>query len=228
LHHKLILETPERPKNGKKWELSDQDGEMIARSSRIVEPFHYEVIDTIFPGTGAARLLEVGCGSGIYIKQAAAKNPQLTALGIELQPEVAEMARRNMETWHLENRVQIKSGDIRGQDFGNDFDIVTLYNNIYYFPVAERVALLKRLKSFLKPGGFLALITGCQGGQPLMELLNLWGATTAGCDRLPGAEEMAAQMKAAGFEKIQTKNLLPGNSFYAFIGYRVNESSPME
>ncbi len=220
LHHKLILDTPARLKSGQQWTLNDQDGELIARSSRIVEPFQRQVIDETFPEKKPVRLLEVGCGTGVYIRHAAMKNHQLHALGVELQPEVAAMARSNMAAWRLQDRVTIETGDIRNMPADPSFDIVTLYNNIYYFPVAERVALLKHLKSFLKPGGFLVLTTGCQGGQALTELLNLWGASTEGADRLPARDEMIEQMQAAGFTEIQSKNLLPGDSFYMFVGHR--------
>ncbi|NOX86728.1 MAG: methyltransferase domain-containing protein, partial [Chlorobi bacterium] len=207
LHHKLILDTPAKIKKGELWTLDDQDGDVIARSSRIAEPFQKEVISKEFPDAGSARLLEIGCGSGIYIRYAAAKNPDLTAVGVELQASVAEMARQNMDKWNLQDRVQIESGDIRSKKYDSEFDIVTLYNNIYYFPVSERVDLLKHLLGFLKPGGKLVLTTACQGGQPLTELLNLWGASTEGCGRLPGKDEMISQMQEAGFTGVKSKNL---------------------
>jgi SAM-dependent methyltransferase len=219
LHHQLILETPQKLGKGERWTLDDQDGEVIARSSRIVEPFQREAIDATFPGAKPLTLLEVGCGSGIYLKYAAERNPQLSAIGVELQPSVAEMARHNIKSWGLGERVKIESGDIRNKTFDHPFDIVTLYNNIYYFPVPERVALLIHLRSYLKPGGFLLLMTGCQGGQAVTEILNLWGATTQGCDRLPDKEEMIKQLEAAGYVNVKAKNLLPGDSFYMFVGY---------
>jgi len=221
LHHKLILHTPSKLTAGEKWTLNDQDGEVIARSSRIVEPFQTAMIQSLFPKDDPIRLLEVGCGSGIYIKEAAMHNSQLTAVGVELQADVAEMARKNLKGWQVEDRVQVEQGDIREKNFELEFGIITLYNNIYYFPVSERVALLTHLKDFLKPGGFLVLVTGCQGGQALMEMLNLWGAATAGADRLPAPDEMVTQMQAAGFKHVQAKNFLPGDSFYYFVGYRI-------
>jgi 4-hydroxy-2,2'-bipyrrole-5-carbaldehyde O-methyltransferase len=219
LHHQLILETPQKLRNGERWRLDDQDGEVIARSSRILEPFQREAINATFPATKPLTLLEVGCGSGVYLKYAAEHNPQLSAIGVELQPSVAEMARRNIASWGLQEQVKIEGGDIRGKTFGHPFDIVTLYNNIYYFPVSERVALLEHLRSYLKPNGFLLLTTGCQGGQTTMEILNLWGATTQGCDRLPFKEEMTKQMESAGFVNVKASNLLPSDSFYMFVGY---------
>lgn len=219
LHHKLIMETPQKLRKGELWTLDDQDGEVVARSSRVLEPFQREAIEAVFPTRKPAHLLEVGPGSGIYIKYAAIRNPHLTALGLELQPSVVEMARRNMESWQLQDRVKIECGDIREQTFGRQFDIVTLYNNIYYFSVPERGALLEHIRTFLKPGGFLVLTTACQGGQAMTEVLSLWGATTQGCDRLPYPDELVKQMRAAGFVNVRAKNLVPGDSFYMFIGY---------
>jgi len=73
--------------------LGDQDGRLIARSSRVLEPILGEAVDNVVLVGGAMRLLEIGCGSGVYVRRAAARNPQLTALGLELQPVVAEMAK---------------------------------------------------------------------------------------------------------------------------------------
>ena len=218
LHHKLILDTPKRLREGNLWTLQDQEGDVIARSSRIVEPLQRDLIASLFPSSGAVRLLEIGCGSGIYIKYAAENNPQLIAIGIDLQDNVVAMAQKNIADWGLQERVQILQGDVWEMSFENPFDVVTLYNNIYYFPVDERVNLLKYLLQFLKPGGMLVLTTACQGGQPLEELLNLWGASTEGCGRLPYSDEMVQQMEAAGFVRVQKIKFLPGVSFYAFVG----------
>lgn len=222
LHHSLILGTPARLRDSGRWTMNDQDGEMIARSSRILEPFQNEVIDTVYPRGKPVRLLEVGCGSGVYIKRAATRNPQLQAIGIELQAPVAEMARRNIADWGLQDRVAIECGDIRTRRASDYFDLVTLYNNIYYFPVGERIRLLDHLRGFLKPGGMLVLTTGCQGGAAGMELLNLWGATTQGCDRLPAVDEMVAQMGCAGFTSVKQRSLIPGDAFYVFSGVRAS------
>ena len=78
------------------------------------------------------RLLEVGCGSGTYIRYATDRNSELTALGLELQPQVADMARRNLAAWGLSDRAEIETGDIRERKPTPVFDLVTLHNNLYY------------------------------------------------------------------------------------------------
>jgi cyclopropane fatty-acyl-phospholipid synthase-like methyltransferase len=189
---------------------------LIARSSRVLEPLLFEVIDQVVPRSGAMRLLEVGAGSGIYILRAAERNPQLTAVGLELQAEVADLATENLRQWGLEGRARIAKGDVRERRAEPAFDLVTLHNNIYYFPVEERVALFEHLRGFLAPRGRLLLTTGCRGGSVSMELLNLWSASTRGCGRLPDPSELEAQMRRAGFRAVSARRLMPGEAYFAF------------
>jgi len=78
------------------------------------------------PARGAFRLLEIGCGSGVHLRYAAERNSSLTALAVELQPAVAEMARTNLRGWGLESRVKVGTGDIREKAPDEPFDIATL------------------------------------------------------------------------------------------------------
>ena len=220
LHHKLISGTLPKLRSGNLWSLDDQDGKLIARSSRVLEAFQEEVIEQTFPRRDALRLLEIGCGSGIYLRFAVSMNPSLTAVGVEFQPAVAAMARMNLRTWGLEERVKVEDGDFRTKAPGELFDIATLYNNIYYFPVKERVALLERIGKSLKPGGFLLLTSCCQEGSLGVEALNLWGAATKGAGRLPAKDELVEQLKQAGYIRVKTTNLLPGDRFMAFQAFR--------
>jgi len=216
LHANLISQTVSKLRKGELWSLEDQDGEIIARSSRIMEAFQTDAIDRFFPACGVASLLEIGCGSGFYIKYAANRNPSLAALGLELQPNVAAVARRNIAEWGLAGRVKIEIGDIRLKAPDESFSIVTLYNNIYYFPVESRVSLLQHIRRFIKPGGFLLLITCCQGGSLGVEVLNLWGAATLTGGRLPSKPELISELHQAGFQDVQTIRLAPGESLFAF------------
>jgi 4-hydroxy-2,2'-bipyrrole-5-carbaldehyde O-methyltransferase len=216
LHYKLISKTPGKLRNGELFSLDDQDGEIIARSSRVMEAFQTQAIDRFFPVSGATSLLEIGCGSGFYIKYAAARNPSIRALGLEFQEKVADVARRNIEEWGLQDRVRIEAVDIREKAPDEGFDIVTLYNNIYYFAVEDRASLLRHIREFIKPGGFLLLTTCCQGGSLAVEVLNLWGAATATCGRLPRVNEIISHLDEAGFKGVKAIRLIPGEEFYAF------------
>jgi hypothetical protein len=98
------------------------------------------------------------------------------------------------------------------------YDIATLHNNIYYFPVDERVAILRHLRGFLVPGGRVLVTTLCLGKGVAVDILNLWGAMTVGCGRLPARAEMVAQLEAAGFAPVRVRSMIPSDSYYAFVG----------
>jgi SAM-dependent methyltransferase len=216
LHHRLITETPEKIRKGQLWELDNQNGSLTARSSRALEPFVLEAIKRYVPSSRPCKLLEIGCGSGIYMRHAAARNPLLSAVGLELQEDVAQVARENLKDWDIRNHIDIKVGDIRTIPVAPDFDVATLHNNIYYFAVEERIQVLERIRNFLKPEGALLLTTCCQGGNLGIEALNLWGASNLHGGRLPEKSEMMDQLKQAGYKEIDSLRLIPGDSFYAF------------
>ena len=223
-HYRYVLQTPSVLREQKRFPFDEIPGELIARSSRVIEPFLFEVVDESVPRTGPFRLLEVGCGSGIYIRRSCERNSSLTAVGLELQPQVAEFARTNIKAWGLEHRVDIEVSDVRAYLAEPEFDLVTLHQNIYYFPVEERVALAKHLGQYLKPGGRLLLSTACQGGGPGVQALNVWVSTTEGYGPLPYSKQLCAQLKEAGFSEVHCKKLTPLESFYAFFARKPTES----
>jgi 4-hydroxy-2,2'-bipyrrole-5-carbaldehyde O-methyltransferase len=217
LHHRWITAAPARLCDARPFSLGDLPGDLIARSSRTVEPFVREVVEDAVPARGPVRLFEIGCGTGIHIRHAADRNPELTAVGIDLAPDVVAIARENIRAWGLAGRVQIELSDVRQRPATGSWDIATLHNNIYYFPVAERASLLSHVHGFLRPRGSLLVTTACRGGTPTTEILNLWGALTEGCGRLPDRDEMAAQLRAAGFSSVRIRRLIPGQRFFGFL-----------
>jgi 4-hydroxy-2,2'-bipyrrole-5-carbaldehyde O-methyltransferase len=216
LHHRWITEAPARAREHRPFQLDDVPGDLVARSSRTLEPFVREVVEDAIPSDGAVRLLEIGCGSGVHIRHAAERNPRLLAIGLDLSPAAVALARDNIRAWGLTERVRIDEGDVRRQPPTGDFDVATLHNNVYYFPVAERVTLLSHVRRFLRPGGRLVVTTACRGGSPTTEVLNLWGALTAGCGRLPDRAELTEQLRAAGFSTPRSRRIVPGQQVYAF------------
>lgn len=219
-HHDVLVEAPALFKAGRRLSLDDQDGALIARSTRVIEPFVREAIDWVLRphGDESMRLLEIGCGTGVYVRHAAERNPWLTAHALELQEDVAALARKNFASWGLDGRTVVEHADVRSVELSPTFDIATLHNNIYYFPVEKRVALLSRVRSFLRPGGVLLITTACQGGNLGLEVLNLWFASADCGGRLPSADEMQGQLRAAGFDDVRARRLIPGDGYYAFQG----------
>ncbi len=214
----FIINTPLMLKKNVLYEYNQAHGELVARSSRTLEPVLLDVVDKIIPKNKTYRLLEVGCGSGIYIKRACELNPLLSAVGLEVQQSVADFARENIKTWNFENRVSIENTDIRKYKSKSEFDLITFYNLIYYFPLDERVDLLKDLGKHLKPGGELVLTSMCKAKEPSLSLMNLWTSMTDGYGPLPSSKQLHEQFKKAGYQKIKSEMLIP-----SFVSFRVTK-----
>jgi len=194
-------------------------GDMIARSSRVLEPFVADFARMAVEKRGPMSILEVGCGSGIYLKHAARANSMASGVGVDLQPEVVELAARNLARWGLDGRFKVMQGDIRQPPAGLEgpFDVATLYNNIYYFIPEERPALFKTLKDQLASGGRLAIVSAMRGPSVATNDLDLILRSTAGCTALPTTAELRAQLMESGFSSVKETSLVPLESLYGLV-----------
>ena len=59
------------------------------------------------------RAVDLGCGTGAIATLMAAHEPALCVDAVELQPDVADMARRSVRLNRLEDRVRVFAGDMR-------------------------------------------------------------------------------------------------------------------
>lgn len=75
------------------------------------------------------RVLDLGTGCGVIPLLLAGRHPEATIVGLELQPETADMAARSVALNGLDGRVRIDCGDFRDitAHYGRDaFDVVTM------------------------------------------------------------------------------------------------------
>lgn len=226
LYQRLITETPDRLRTGELFTLDDLDPTIVARTSRISEPWIAAALDLAVPTGGPVRLLEVGCGSGAHIRAAAERNPDLTAVGVELQESAAAAARRNIADWGLADRVRIEVGDIRDLTGHGEYDLVTLHQNIYYFPAAEQPALLAHLRTFLAPGGTLLVTSAVRGAGQATAGLDLWGAMTVGTERMPLPDALPPLMRDAGFVDAASVPLGRDGMYRAFVATNPGTAAP--
>jgi len=86
-----------------------------------------------------ARVLELGCGSGVAMLCLAARLKTVTVAGLELQPDLVALCARNIAANGVEDRLSIFEGDIRARRIAglapNSFDQV--FANPPYFDVAR-------------------------------------------------------------------------------------------
>jgi SAM-dependent methyltransferase len=201
----------------------EETGTLIARSSRVLEPMLAGFVQRVANTNGPAHILEVGCGSGVYLRHAARANPQATGIGVEIEPEVARQAETNLLRWGISERFKIVEGDIRSASpqMRGPFHLVTLYNNIYYFEPEERPALFHTLRSSLVPvTGRLAIVTPVRGsGGALTADFDLILRSTEGCTPLPSVEELTGQLREGGFDKVEWVRLVPLEPYFGVVAW---------
>jgi len=188
----------------------DEHAVLIARSSRVLDPMVGDFVRSLTRTGRPLRMLEVGCGSAIYLRYAAEANLQLTGVAVDVQEEVVKQARENVKAWGVDDRFQIHAADIRRPppEVAGPFDLITLYNNVYYFEETERPALFRSFRSWLAPGGAFALVSMFHGRTFASIDLDLALRCTAGCTGLPDLERTARQLREAGFSDVKKAKLM--------------------
>ncbi len=193
-----------------------------AEISRLVEQQALDALGRI-PGVhGARRLLDVGCGYGGYLVGMLRRYRDAHGVGIDQDPEIAEIAASNLQAADLSRRSQIRIGDFMSMDLGAGcYDLILLNNNLYYFAPKLRRSLFDRIFSRLVAGGVLAIQTAVVSEHFIARFTGL-SANTAAFDlylrahenlfALPDPRELHADLRAAGFESVAETAFLPGGA----------------
>ncbi len=219
-HGSVYRELNERLKGGPLGDYLKGNGTLIARSSRLLEPYVADFVRTTIRKLAPATMFEIGCGSGVYLRYAVQAKPDLTGSAIDMQPDVVAHARQNLAAWGVRFQVMVGNVLTPPPELIGPFDLVTLYNNIYYFPVEQRVALFQRVHAWLAPGGALALVSLFRGTSINSANFDLIVQSTLGCAPLPELDELKGQLRQAGFTLIEHSALAPGEPFYGILAHK--------
>ncbi|MBI5032858.1 MAG: class I SAM-dependent methyltransferase [Chloroflexi bacterium] len=219
-HGSVYRHLPERLQTGELGNYLQGTGNLIARSSRLLESFVAVFVQEVIRAAQPKRMLEIGCGSGVYLHYAVQASPLLTGIAIDMQADVIEQTKRNLQQWGVDNRFELMVANVLNPpaNIAGPFDLVTLYNNIYYFPVAERVPLFKKIRAWLKPGGAFALVTLMRGNNVDSANFDLILQSTQGCYALPTLDELTAQLRESGFSVDMQAQLVPMELYYGVLG----------
>jgi SAM-dependent methyltransferase len=115
---------------------------------------HVAFIEREVLGKSPARILDLGCGPGLYCLRLAEHSHDCT--GIDFGPASIDYARAEASKRGLSCRFEL--GDIRSAPFEGAFDLVMLlYGELNLFPPSDTDALLQSCRDALAPGGRLLL-----------------------------------------------------------------------
>jgi SAM-dependent methyltransferase len=100
-----------------------------------------------------AHHLESGCGVGNNLFQILTNYPKVTAVGVEIDAETANEARRRAVQFKVTDRVEMRQMDSCALTDEAIFD--TAQWSQFFFPTSSRLTALRALFRALKPGGYV-------------------------------------------------------------------------
>jgi ubiquinone/menaquinone biosynthesis C-methylase UbiE len=115
---------------------------------------------------GDEQVLDVGCGRGLLLLEAARQLPRGRATGLDLWSTVdqsgnaADATHRNAQLAGVTGRVQIDTGDMRKMPYADaSFDVIISSLAIHNLATrADRAQAVNEIARVLKPGGRVALL----------------------------------------------------------------------
>lgn len=113
-------------------------------------------------GQGRARLLDIGCGTGAFLREVKRNYPRLAVAGLDLSAPYLTLARRRLADW---SRAALAAAPAEAMPFAAaQFDIVSCVYLFHELPPAVRRAVAGEIGRVLRPGGTLILVDSLQTG----------------------------------------------------------------
>jgi ubiquinone/menaquinone biosynthesis C-methylase UbiE len=155
-------------------------------------------------------LLDIGCGTGFFVKVASDKG--IRATGVDIS--------QNAVQYGKDKGLDLIYGDILYMDFfeKESFDAITMWASIehLYYPKET----LKKVHTLLKPDGLLVVETGDVNSYLSKLTKNKWRMLIPGHNFYYSSRTLDDLLKRTGFETVQTYNDGFIESIIAQIGLR--------
>ncbi|MCE7872459.1 class I SAM-dependent methyltransferase [bacterium CPR1] len=152
------------------------------------------------------RILDVGCGSGIWSLTVAERFPQARVVGNDL-PSVLDVFEAQAAAMGMRERCERLEQDMHQARFeDSSFDLAIIANVLRLEPADRAARLLQRVAASLRPGGALLVVDALAEGSPKAELarslytLHLALRTRNGV--VHPSEQVRAWMQSAGLGQV--------------------------
>ena len=140
----------------------------LGRGKKEIRRRAAAILDRIERNSPRGSLLDVGCAGGFFLD--AARERGWNTKGVEISSFAATFARENL-------KLDVFEGEVTNAPFPNaSFDVVTMLDVIEHMP--DPVASMRRIYDYLKPDGWLYVVTPNFDSLPRRILGANWGIIT--------------------------------------------------
>jgi SAM-dependent methyltransferase len=130
-----------------------QEHDLASRKSVTIDEHADWIFSTVLAGR-PGRLLDLGCGPGLYVQRLSAKGCE--CVGMDYSPASIRHAKQATAANDLPCR--FVHADVRDEAFGDGFDLaMMIFGQINVFPRDRAMEILKKAHAALEPGGRLLL-----------------------------------------------------------------------
>lgn len=131
--------------------LDGYDAHMLTEIEGAAE--FYPATAALLPVTPGARVLDLGCGTGLELEYYFAKNPTARVTGIDLSAGMLAALREKFP----EKELTLMQGSYFEVPLGEGYDAAVSVESLHHFTQEEKTALYRKLHAALKDGGYFIL-----------------------------------------------------------------------
>lgn len=124
----------------------------LLTQARAIHLQHQEIAQELMKRIQKGRLLDIGTGPGVLLREVHRLNPEIELFGLDISDAMVALAQKNLS----DLTADIRLGNIRKTDYQDDhFDLVTCTGSFYLWD--EPVRGLNEIHRILKPHGLAVL-----------------------------------------------------------------------
>ena len=126
-------------------------GALVQGARPYIAPFHCLI--ALVPTD--SRILDVGCGSGLFLGLLNAAGRVRYGIGFDANRNAIAYANYAKRQWTNHASLEFIHLDVTATWPAETFDVVTMIDVMHHIPVDEQRATVKLLASYVRPGGVL-------------------------------------------------------------------------
>lgn len=215
LHIPTLIKYPKMMQEDQKESFNqEKHGMVVAQTSSLLEQLAVPRVMKVMKKANPKSVVDVGCGSGGYLLKLSKRFPKAKMLGIELNKDVAEEAKRNCRE---QEQIEILCKDVQEWRPESKVDFVMLNNILHYISPKDRTTLFKNINEWMTRKGTLSIVTPIHNSKHGGEFSSVFNSFFTAFDNLyplPSEDDLEELARQAGLKVEKMKPVIKEGGWY--------------